>query len=622
MAKKRKRLIGALLIAGLIIIVGTVTAMMYGADAADGSSDMPTFIVQRGPLTISIDVSGTIKAQDMEVIKNEVEGRTIIISLIEEGAHVEKGDVLAVLDSSDLEDQLLNQQIAVQSAETALVSATENLAVGENQAKADIELSELTLQFAKQDLQKYIDDEGEYQTELTDAKSQIAVKQEAAQQAKDRYEWSQKLFAEKYISETELKADELTWQKAELDVTLARNRLKLLQDFTYKRNLAQYESDVSQAEMALERTKRKASANVVQYKAELLAAEEKLKRQKMLLNKLEQNISKTTIKAPAGGMVVYATSNRGGGPRGNQEPLDVGQEVYERQELIHLPTSNKVKAEVKIHESSLEKVEVGLPVVVTVDSVKDRVFQGKVSKIALLPDATMAWLNPDLKVYLTEINLEGDGDGLRTGMSCRASIIVQEYADVTFAPVHSVVRVGNQPTVYVLEGGKMKPRSVEIGLDNNRMVHITKGLEEGEKVVLNPPLGDTETEDLQNRLQEIRQQGFPEGAVPSENRDSGAFPTGSGSRQRSNRMGEGSSPSQGGTPSGAERPQGFRPGSRGQDQDQGPGQGGAPTGEGRRFQGQRPSGMRPEGGTERSQRPAGTRERSQQPPSGTENPNP
>ncbi|MBN1816167.1 MAG: HlyD family efflux transporter periplasmic adaptor subunit [Sedimentisphaerales bacterium] len=618
MAKKQKKLIGILLIVGLIIIIGTVTAMMYGADAADNDHGIPFFAVQQGPLTISIDVSGTIKAQDMEVIKNEVEGRTTIISLIEEGTHVKKGDVLAVLDSSDLKDQLLNQQIAVQSAETALVSATENLAVGENQAKADIELAELTLQFAKQDLQKYIDDEGEYQTELTDAQSQIAVKQEAAQQAKDRYEWSQKLFAEKYISETELKADELTWQKAELDVTLAKNKLKLLQDFTYKRNLAQYQSDVSQAEMALERTKRKAAANVVQFKSELLASQEKLKRQKMILEKLEQNIAKTTIKAPADGMVVYATSNRGGGPRGNQEPLDVGQEVYERQELIHLPTSNKVKAEVKIHESSLEKVIAGLPVVVIVDSVKDRVFRGSVSKIALLPDATMVWLNPDLKVYLTEIRLEGDGNGLRTGMSCRASIIVQEYADVLSVPVHSVVRVGNQPTVYVLEGGKMKPREVEIGLDNNRMVHVIKGLVEGEKVILNPPLGDTETDKLRNHLQETELPSEME--RPQERPDSGALPAGSESRRRSDGMGGGVGSDQGGPSGPAERPQGFRPGDRGQG---GQGQNGIPSGEGRRFQGQRPSGMRPEGGagTERGQRPAGTGERPQRPPSGTENPN-
>ena len=53
----------------------------------------------------------------------------------------------------------------------------------------------------------------------------------------------------------------------------------------------------------------------------------------------------------------------------------------------------------------------------------------------MLPDAQMVWLNPDLKVYATEIHLDGESNGLRTGMSCRASIVVDEYEDVVYIPV-------------------------------------------------------------------------------------------------------------------------------------------------------------------------------------------
>ncbi|HEV56508.1 MAG TPA: efflux RND transporter periplasmic adaptor subunit [Phycisphaerales bacterium] len=557
MAPRNRKWLGVAVAAVVLVLVAIGVVVFWGAEAVGADPNIPTFAVARGPLTIGIDVSGTLKAQDMIVIKNDVEGRTTIISLVEEGKAVKKGDLLVELDSSSLQDQLVNQEIAVRSAETAYVSAQENLAVGENQAQADIDLAELTLRFARQDLEKYIAEEGEYETQLTDAQSQIAVKEEAAQQAKDKYEWSRRLYEEKYISETELKADELAWRRAEMDVTLAKNNLKLLQDWTYKRQLAQLESDVKQAEMALERTKRKARADVILLKAELLAAEERLERQKTLLAKIQQNIKNTKIYAPADGIVVYATSNRGGGWRGNQEPLDVGQEVYERQELIHLPTSKKVKAEVKIHESSLDKVREGLPAIITVDSVKNRTFTGRVTKIALLPDATMAWLNPDLKVYNTEVELDGNGDDLRTGMSCRARVIIEEYDDVLYVPVQAVVRKGNQPVVYVLEGREMKMRPVEIGLDNNRMVHIVSGLSEGEKVVLNPPLEHTEARQ-QRRPDVPEEQVFPGSEQETERQSPPNLgPGGSAEPER-----QGQPPRIPGTDGTQGRPEGFQPGQR------------------------------------------------------------
>ena len=60
---------------------------------------------------------------------------------------------------------------------------------------------------------------------------------------------------------------------------VAQNDLALLKDYTKPREIDKLASDVSQAEMALERTTRKASANVVQAKAELKAKEQERDRQ-------------------------------------------------------------------------------------------------------------------------------------------------------------------------------------------------------------------------------------------------------------------------------------------------------------------------------------------------------
>jgi len=362
--------------------------------------------------------------------------------------------------------------------------------VVENQTQSDVDKAQLAQNFALQDLDKYR--QGEYPNQLKSAESTITLAQEELTRAREKLDWSKKLYAEKYISLTELEADELSEKQKALALELAQNDLNLLKNYTHKRNLAQLESDVKQAKMALERTRRKASADIIQAEADLKAREAEHKQQQDKLKKIITQIEKTKIYAPADGQVIYATSvSKGGSPRWRMSaPLEEGQEVRERQELIYLPTSKGFNAEIGIYEASLDKVRPGLEARVTVDALPGQIFTGRVQSIAPLPDAQSAFLNPNLKIYPTVIRLDDNGESnlLRAGMNCTAEIIVAQYQEATYIPVQAVLRVGGKPTVFVLKGQKMEPRTVEIGLDNNAMVRIKSGLEPGEIVSLSPPL--------------------------------------------------------------------------------------------------------------------------------------
>ena len=143
-------------------------------------------------------------------------------------------------------------------------------------------------------------------------------------------------------------------------------------------------------------------------------------------------------------------------------------------------------------------------------------FYGTVQRIAPLPDAQSMWMNPDLKVYNSEIYIDGNNEILRTGMSCQAEIIIQQYKDAICVPLQAVIRVGTEPTVYVQTGDSSEPRKVKTGLDNNKMIHILEGLDEGDVVLLNPPLksaavssenhnnlrGRSSAEELQQKISE------------------------------------------------------------------------------------------------------------------------
>jgi len=474
-------------IIALIVVVGLAVVWLKVVRGSEKSTnDLATFIAKRGPLTISVLESGTIKPRERIIIKNEVEGRTSIIRLIPEGMRVKKGDLLVELDASTLEDTKIDQEIRVQNSEAALINAQETLAVVENQAQSDIDVSKLTLKFAEQDLQQYL--EGQYPKVKKTAENEITLREEELTRAQETLTWSQTLYEEKYLSNTDLQADKLAVTRSNNQLALAQEELRLLEEFTRQRNIDQLESDYHQAEMALERIKRKATADVVQAKADLKAKELEYNRQKDKLAKIMDQLVKATILSPADGIVIYASSARRGGFRDSREPLDEGVEVYERQELIYLPTADSAMAEVDIHEASLEKVRLGLPAIITVDAMAGKKFFGSVGRIAPLPDPQSMFMNPDLKVYNSEIYLEGDEPSLRAGMSCKVEIIVEQYEDAVYIPVQTVIRVAGKPTIYIVKEDTIEERKVEIGLDDNRMIRIISGLDEGEVVLMTPPL--------------------------------------------------------------------------------------------------------------------------------------
>jgi HlyD family secretion protein len=493
---RKPRRLGRILAMLLALTVLVLLVVWFKVVRAGGAPHMrrATFVTKQGPLNISVIESGTIKSQEKIIIKNEVEGRTSIISLIPEGTFVKEGDLLVELDASRLKDTKIDHEIRVQNAQAALVNASENMIVLQNQSISDVNVAELTLRFARQDLIQYRT--GEFPNLETAAENAIHLAEEELTRAQNTLTWSEKLYNEKYISETELQADRLAVTRNKNRQTLAENDRMLLKRFTYIRNIKQLESDVDQAELALIRVQHRAKAEGLQAEAELRARELQYKRAQDLLKKIEDQLTKTQIRAPRAGMVIHATSAQSGGAGdGSRQPLDEGQEVHERQELIHLPTTDAYIAAIHIHAVNVEKVSVGLPVSITVHALPGMTFTGSLAKVAPLPDPHFVHMNPDLKVYGAEVHLSDHHASLHTGMSCKCEVIVAQYEQAVYVPVQAVKRVNGEAIVHVMaETGEIERRIVQAGLDDNRMIHITSGLTPGEVVLLVAPEKSREQE--------------------------------------------------------------------------------------------------------------------------------
>ncbi|MBQ7667618.1 MAG: HlyD family efflux transporter periplasmic adaptor subunit [Kiritimatiellae bacterium] len=481
--KAKKRIVGAVCAAAAL---GAALFALGGAGERAGAGTREAFaVVRRGTLTIDLAEDGEIKPSQQLTLKSEVEGRHSIIYIVPEGTLVKEGDTLVELDVATLVDDRVNQEIAVTNAASGLEMKREDLEIAKNQAASDIEIAEQDLQFAREDLVKY--EEGEYPNRLNETKGEVALAEQTLEQAREKYEWSKKLHAENFLSESELKSDELAWRHSALALETARGNLELLVKYTYKREVAKLRSDAKQKEAALERVRRKSASSILQEQSALRAKESEYNRQKQKLEKIEQQISKAKIVAPMDGQAIYATSNKR--PWDNQEPLKEGVDVWERRDLIILPTADTFIASVSISESALPGISTGMTVRISCDAIPGREFAGSISKISPIPDAGRRWMNPDIKEYPVEIAIDGGTGELKNGMGCRVSIRLAEYEDAVSVPVQCVVREGGEAFVWVKAKGGTDKRRVETGLDNNRFVHILSGLEGGEEVSLVPPLG-------------------------------------------------------------------------------------------------------------------------------------
>lgn len=447
-------------------------------------SGEPVFVVERGPLRISLTESGSIQSRERVIIRSEVEGRRTILTLVDEGKHVRKGDLLVEIDASGLEENRVEQQIRVENAEANWIQARETLSVVSNSALASVDDADMALRFSRIEKEKF--EKAEYAQQLQQANADISIALEEVKRAEDKLEWSTRLMNQGYLTRTEMQADELTATRQRFGLELAQGKMSILTNYTFAQTVEKLGREITKAEMALARARLKASADLIQAVAAARAAESEYLRQKDKLERTVEQIGKCRILAPSDGMVVYSTtvSER----RWMQEPLRAGVEVVERQDLIYLPATKEMMALVQLQETSLPKLREGLPANIRVSALPGRIFNGHIERIGILPNSSQSYLNPDLKVYDCHVWLDEDTDVLRPGMSCRVEILIEDYEDATYVPVQSVIRIDNRPTVYRMEGVTPVPREVKTGLDNSRMIRILEGLEPGERVMLAPPI--------------------------------------------------------------------------------------------------------------------------------------
>jgi len=364
-----------------------------------------------------------------------------ILEVVPEGTRVEPGDLLVRLDSADLETDRDAQRI------------------GCEQAKAALALAESKYEVAKSAKDAYL--EGEYRLARTEAQNGLELAEHKQRRARQYLESSRTLLTLGHITPLQFQADQFALTAAETDVQTARLKLDLLENYTKPKMLKELQS------------------TLVNWEARLAVREFEYRKSVEELARLEEEIKKCVIRAPAAGKVVLAHLHH----NDHSHMVEPGELTHTRRVLVRLPNPRHMQVKAKIDEDKIALVRKGLPVTIRFEAFPEVELPGEVVRVSEYPEPD-DWMGSGVKQYLTTVRIDGELEDLRPRLTADLAICVQRLGDQLQLPSQAVVKHGEKTYCLRIEGRRWEAQEISVGANNGKYVLVRSGLEEGQEVIL------------------------------------------------------------------------------------------------------------------------------------------
>ena len=395
------------------------------------------------------------------------------------------GDLLVKFEDGLLRERIFGQTKSVEDAERDLGNAEKDLALRKIETAEADRQAELNVEFAEQDLAKYI--EGTAPLARLALKGDIDIAEEEIKRAEDRLVSTKKLRIKGYATDLEVQADELTIQKQNNLITKYRKQMDLLERFDIPQMTKRNQSKLAQMRVSEKRTFEKSRAIVENQIEVVVRRKAGLQAQRDKLELYRDQLIKTELRAPQDGLVIFARSSS----RYNESYIKLGADVRKGYNVIDLPDVSELMAVVQVHESYVRHLRNGLKAVVKIDSLPEKEFAGVVRMVAPTPDQRRRYYE-NVAVYDTHVWIEDEHNQLPTdlkpGVSARAEIVIAELKNVLKIPVQCITTQRGQKVVQVKRGESVETVPVETGQFNDRFIEIRKGLTVGDQVSLSPKI--------------------------------------------------------------------------------------------------------------------------------------
>ncbi|HNZ69196.1 MAG TPA: efflux RND transporter periplasmic adaptor subunit [Prolixibacteraceae bacterium] len=252
-----------------------------------------------------------------------------------------------------------------------------------------------------------------------------------------------------------------------------------------------YESPsvIRKAEMDLEKAKRTLQQEQEAYKLRVQQAEARVNRRVVVLNQRQNRVKELenayrvlNIHAQKPGMVIYAKDRFG-------DKIKSGSTISRWMPVIAtLPDLSKMISVTWVNEIDISKVKTGQKVTLGTDAFPEKKLEGEVITVANIGQPLP---RSDAKVFEVKIRIFGSDTDLRPAMTTSNVIQTGIFREETFIPTDAIFHDDTLEFVFVA-GKTIVRQVVETGEENENFTIIKKGLEPGEKVLLERPAHEKE----------------------------------------------------------------------------------------------------------------------------------
>ncbi|MDZ8183440.1 MAG: efflux RND transporter periplasmic adaptor subunit [Nostoc sp. ChiSLP02] len=387
--------------------------------------------VENARILRTLKTTGTVAPRDLIPILPQVNGLQIksIPQDITEGALVKKGQVLAILDDSVLQNQITQAKADVDSKQADVNSRQADLA----SRQADLIANQAIVQQKKAD--------------LAQAKARL-------EEAAKNYQRYQKLADSGTISRQELDTRSYAVKTAIEVVNLSQENVRSAQA-----TVRSAQSNITNAQAAIKKAKADVNSSVAR------------------MQQLQTQLAQTLVRAPVSGVIAEKLA-RVGDVTGVPPQTQVGTVIGGTQKLFSIIQDEKLELQAKVPETQLKQVKIATSVQITSD-IEPRVrSQGRVREIQPL-------INDLRREAIVKIDLPPT-TSLKPGMFARAAITTN--SDMTMVVPQKAVQ--SQPDssviVFTLSGeDTVRSQKVELGDPvNGDKVEIKNGLQLGDRVIV------------------------------------------------------------------------------------------------------------------------------------------
>lgn len=470
---------GYLLVGALAVALGSAAVGRSVIEREADGEGVLGVAVRRGDLEIGISTIGTLIAPRSVTIASEVESnRAKIVKLAPEGTAVVEGDLLIAFDRTPFVEEQTKLSRLVQEAEANHLEAEQNLKLLEVRARQQRTEAERRLRLAQIDLETRA--EGGEPIRARELRARLERSAQQLQEVEQAYKDSAVFLAEGFITRKEHARQEAEWNEARRSHELAQAAYQNQQSLQQPADLERARIAVKRAEEDVARADEQTAEEAKRQEAVVKRAVLALEAARSDLDRASEQLSKTEIRAPASGLLVYNEIAVGS----ERRRVQVGDSVWIGQPIMTIPDTSVMAVDTTVREFDIHQVVTGQSARVSLDALPDLRLEGRVDFIGNL--ATGRQRSTGQKEFALRLVLQSTDERLRPGMTARVDIDVERREGVLLLPIESVFERKGETYCYLTDGDTTVERRVRVGRSNLDQVEIVEGLEEGDVVSLAP----------------------------------------------------------------------------------------------------------------------------------------